>query len=213
MPVDVFIERGNKRVFAAALDWHGWCRSAKTEELALQSLADYAGRYARVLSSAGVKSPSLRPQFVVVERSTGTATTDFGAPGVAAAKERQAVPSARARRLSEQLEACWAYLDDVVRRAPAHLRKGPRGGGRDRDQMFDHVIGAECAYARKLGIKHKQPSIEDEDGIRALRRDLLEACRRTVNRVPVERGWYPRYAARRIAWHALDHAWEIEDRS
>ena len=24
--------------------------------------------------------------------------------------------------------------------------------------------------------------------------------------------WPPRYAARRIAWHALDHAWEIEDR-
>ena len=25
--------------------------------------------------------------------------------------------------------------------------------------------------------------------------------------------WPLRYAARRIAWHALDHAWEIEDRS
>jgi hypothetical protein len=30
---------------------------------------------------------------------------------------------------------------------------------------------------------------------------------------PVPKGWPPRYAARRIAWHALDHAWEIEDRS
>jgi hypothetical protein len=29
----------------------------------------------------------------------------------------------------------------------------------------------------------------------------------------VPKGWPPRYAARRIAWHALDHAWEIEDRS
>jgi hypothetical protein len=28
-----------------------------------------------------------------------------------------------------------------------------------------------------------------------------------------EKGWPPRYAARRIAWHALDHAWEIEDKS
>jgi hypothetical protein len=27
------------------------------------------------------------------------------------------------------------------------------------------------------------------------------------------KGWPARYAARRIAWHALDHAWEIEDRS
>jgi hypothetical protein len=29
----------------------------------------------------------------------------------------------------------------------------------------------------------------------------------------VANGWPPRYAAHRIAWHALDHAWEIEDRS
>jgi hypothetical protein len=28
-----------------------------------------------------------------------------------------------------------------------------------------------------------------------------------------DRRWPARYAARRIAWHALDHAWEIEDRS
>lgn len=27
------------------------------------------------------------------------------------------------------------------------------------------------------------------------------------------KGWPARYAARRIAWHVLDHAWEIEDRS
>jgi hypothetical protein len=25
--------------------------------------------------------------------------------------------------------------------------------------------------------------------------------------------WQPRYFVRRSAWHALDHAWEIEDRS
>ena len=28
-----------------------------------------------------------------------------------------------------------------------------------------------------------------------------------------DRKWPPRYAAARIAWHALDHAWEIEDRT
>jgi hypothetical protein len=213
MPVDVVIERGSKRVFASAIDWHGWCRSAKTEDTALQCLAEYAGRYAQVLASAGIKTPSPRPEFVVVERCAGTATTDFGAPAVAAAKERDAVPPTRARRLGEQLDACWSYLGHVVRTAPPNLRKGPRGGGRDRDKMFDHVIGAECAYARRLGIKHEQPAIDDEEGIGVLRRDLLEACCRPAGRVVVERGWNPRYAARRIAWHALDHAWEIEDRS
>src|SRR5438067_302187 len=27
-----------------------------------------------------------------------------------------------------------------------------------------------------------------------------------------DRGWPVRYAARRMAWHVLDHAWEMEDR-
>ena len=27
------------------------------------------------------------------------------------------------------------------------------------------------------------------------------------------KGWPQRYAVRRIAWHALDHVWEMEDRS
>ena len=30
---------------------------------------------------------------------------------------------------------------------------------------------------------------------------------------PLPGGWPVRYAARRIAWHVLDHAWEIEDKS
>jgi hypothetical protein len=30
---------------------------------------------------------------------------------------------------------------------------------------------------------------------------------------PVPKGWLPRYAARRIAWHVLDHAWEMQDRT
>ena len=29
----------------------------------------------------------------------------------------------------------------------------------------------------------------------------------------VPNGWTIRYAARRIAWHVLDHAWEMTDRT
>jgi len=29
----------------------------------------------------------------------------------------------------------------------------------------------------------------------------------------VEGGWTTRYAARRIAWHVLEHAWEMQDRA
>ena len=56
-----------------------------------------------------------------------------------------------------------------------------------------------------------------ESGRRLHVTTLLVASRRALRSAragaaPVERGWLPRYAARRFAWHAIDHAWEIEDR-
>jgi hypothetical protein len=105
-------------------------------------------------------------------------------------------------------------FDQVAAAAPAELRKGPRGGGRDRDKMVDHVLGAEAGYARKLGVKRPQPAIDDRAAIAALREALLEVLRAPSDgSPPVPKGWPPRYAARRIAWHVLDHAWEMQDRS
>jgi hypothetical protein len=50
--------------------------------------------------------------------------------------------------------------------------------------------------------------------VEALRAEVLEALRSARKGEPlVDNGWLPRYAARRFAWHAVDHAWEIEDRS
>jgi hypothetical protein len=105
-------------------------------------------------------------------------------------------------------------LDDVAATAPAVLRKGPRGGGRDRDKMLQHVIGSEAGYGRLLGVKHKEPVLGDTPAIAALRDDIVSVLRAARSGEPVrEKGWPPRYAARRIAWHALDHAWEMQDRS
>jgi hypothetical protein len=48
----------------------------------------------------------------------------------------------------------------------------------------------------------------------AMRETMLEVLRQPSDGSPLGgRRWPIRYAARRIAWHALDHAWEIEDRS
>ena len=44
MSTRVYFEVGSRKVFACALDWPGWCRSAKTEEGALDALADYYER-------------------------------------------------------------------------------------------------------------------------------------------------------------------------
>ena len=91
--------------------------------------------------------------------------------------------------------------------APAQLRKGPRGGGRDRDEIVDHVAAAELAYARKLGIRLGSD-------LAASRAAIVEVLATPSDGAPVgPKGWSPRYAARRIAWHVLDHAWEIEDKS
>jgi hypothetical protein len=211
----VGIELGSKRVFACALDWPGWCRSGKTEELALEALAAYAPRYAVVAEQAGTALPAgVGDSFEVVERLDGSGATDFGIPEKVTAADAAPLPAAEAERRSELVRAAWAVLDRVVAGAPAELRKGPRGGGRDRDKIVDHVLGAEAACARKLGIKHPQPAADDAAAIAALREDLVAVLRAPSDGTPpVPKGWPPRYAARRIAWHVLDHAWEIEDRS
>ena len=118
-------------------------------------------------------------------------------------------------RLASLVEACWTVLDRVVAGAPAELRKGPRGGGRDRDKIVDHVLGAEEAYARKIGLRLRQPALDDAKAVAAHRAALAEAVRTAAHgqRDKNEPGWPPRYAARRIGWHTMDHAWEIEDRS
>jgi hypothetical protein len=211
----VGIELGSKRVFACALDWPGWCRSGKTDELALEALAAYAPRYGVVTERAGIELPAgVADQFEVVERVKGSGATDFGVPHEVVDADRAAVPAKEAERRAELVAAAWAVFDQVAAGAPAELRKGPRGGGRDRDKIVDHVLGAEASYARHLGIKHPQPARDDRAAIEALRAEILGVLReRSDGAARTPKGWPPRYAARRIAWHVLDHAWEIEDRS
>ena len=198
--MDVYLEIGNKRVFACAVDWPGWCRSGRDEQQAIEALVAYAPRYAAVAEKASLKLPK-DLNVRIVERIAGNATTDFGAPGLVPAADKVKLTSSEVKRTVALLEAAWATLDEVVAGAPAALRKGPRGGGRDRDKIVEHVLDAENGYARAVGVKAK----EDE------RRQLLVEA---IGQLQTgERRWPPRYVARRTAWHALDHAWEIEDRS
>ena len=211
--VPVFIEVGSKRTFASAADWPGWCRTAKTEELALEALLAYVPRFEVVARHAGIAFPSAI-ELSVVEHLPGDATTDFGAPSTTAEAEREKLTAAKAKRQVALVRAAWAVLEEIAAGSPAELRKGPRGGGRDRDKMLDHVVGAECAYARKIGLKIKQPAFDDHDAVAAMREEIAAVLGSTSDGSPVvERGWTSRYAARRIAWHALDHAWEMQDRA
>src|SRR5260370_38795024 len=81
--IPVYLEIGEKRVFASALEWPGWTRSAKDEQGALESLAAYAPRYASVPKAAHVKfAVGAKPSLKVVERVKVNATTDFVAPTI-----------------------------------------------------------------------------------------------------------------------------------
>jgi len=213
----VYLEVGAKRSFAGAMDWPGWARSGRDEGAALDALLAYRDRYAAVAARATLPFPSVDPddEAEVMERLTGNATTDFGAVGVPTAADGLPMATAELDRQSRLLAAAWETLDAAAARAgDADLRTGPRGGGRDLERILAHVREAEVAYVSKLGAR--LPRSADL----ATQRDaILAALAATARGLPVdepskaERRWSPRFFVRRAAWHVLDHAWEIEDRS
>ncbi len=210
----VYIEIGAKRVFACSLEWPGLSRVAKTEEAALLALSSYADRYARVSARAGTGFDGGPDRgWDVVERvPTRSGGTDFGVPTTVLESDYVPVSKPEAARHAALLSASWEMFDEVVAGAPESLRKGPRGGGRDRDAIVDHVAAAEQVFASGVGFKLPVPGPGQRSVIEANRVAILDWCRSGEPRPTAPPGWPPRYAARRLLWHVLDHGWEIEDR-
>jgi hypothetical protein len=195
----VYLEEGKNSVFAVSLDWPGWCRRAKNSELAIEALEDYRERYAKIVSLS-FDPGTLR----VIGVLPGTTTTDFGAPDARGPWDGVALSSKELSRQLLILQDCWNYFDDVVDHAPATLRRGPRGGGRDRDEVVDHVREAERAYCSRAGFRVAPRTPWDQQ------RDVVMTTLRAETHAPK---WPAGYALRRCAWHIVDHAWEIEDKS
>jgi hypothetical protein len=217
---EVYLEIGAKRAFACAVDWPGWCRSGPDEPGALRALLEYGSRYAAVVRPArlGFSAPRRLEQIRVVERLAGNATTDFGAPGVIPSVDRAPVDEKDGARLEKVLRAGWQALDDARRRATGkELSRGPRGGGRELDAIIAHVIGADRGYLGGVGWKIR-PSAGQGDPLQQTRRAILDALHASARgEIPAvgPRGgarWPARYFARRVAWHTIAHAWEIERR-
>jgi hypothetical protein len=204
-------ETSPRKVFVWALDWPGWCRSGRDLGSAHEALLAAADRYALVAAGAGVEFPPVST-FEPVDRVEGGSGTAFGVPSVIIDDDRRAVNAAEAARLAALVASSWSVFDAVASAAPEILRKGPRGGGRDTSKIVAHVDEADGAYAREMGIKQKPPA--DRPAVEAMRTAMLDVLTRPSDGSPLaDRKWPQRYAARRIAWHALDHAWEIEDKS
>ena len=151
--LNVVVEVGVKRVFASAIDYPGWARSAKSPDAAIEALLHYRERYSVIASLAGEVLPDSL-EVTVVDELVGNATTDFGAPGIVSSLETKDLDPEQTARLDRLLAACRARFDEIASLAPAELRKGPRGGGRDTHAIVMHVDEAEAAYRRKKTWPH-----------------------------------------------------------
>ena len=183
----------------------------------------YGSRYANIVLG-------LRPAFHwpialrdlrVVERLTGDATTEFGAPSIAPSADARPMDAKELDRSLSVLRSCWSAFDRAAAAARGvELTKGPRGGGRELDAIVSHVVGAEASYVGKLGVK--RPRVEDDETADArddVRLVVLEALSRALTDGIPEVGprggkmWTPSFFVRRASWHVTDHLWEIQDRS
>jgi hypothetical protein len=213
--VRIVVEVGEKRTFASALEWPGWCRSGRNEAAAIEALFSYAPRYAAVVDGAveGFGLPS--GSFEIVERLPGSASTDFGAPGAKPSSDGEPVTASDLARLEAFLRAGWNVFDRAAEQTEGTtLSTGPRGGGRDLAKIRNHVLESDGAYLNRLGGRTGRDS--DHATLREAFIDALGARARGETPDVGPRGgerWSARFATRYAVWHTLDHTWEIEDRS
>jgi hypothetical protein len=219
MPVRTVIERGpkGKRSVAFSIDWPGWSRGAKTADLALETLESYRERYRAIASLAGMaREFEAAGPLKIVEERVGLGSTDFwGISFAPSAAEQDPMDEADFERGITLLRACWTFFDGVAARVSPEMRKGPRGGGRDRDRIISHVIRQESeSFASGVGLRIPEGGALTPDGLREYRKDYVEAMR-AYNAGAIEkrmRSWNLPFLIRHSAFHTLDHAWEMEDK-
>ena len=219
MPVRTVIQRGpkGKRAVAFSIDWPGWSRGAKSAELAVETLESYRERYRPVASLAGLaREFDAAGPLEIVEDMLGTPSTDFWAISFSpSTSEPEPMTEAELERGISLLQACWAFFDGVAARVSAEMRKGPRGGGRDRDRIIRHTIRTESEdFAKQVGIRLPEEAALTPDGLRKHREDYVAAMR-SYNAGKFERrmrSWTLPFLIRHSAYHTLDHAWEMEDK-
>jgi hypothetical protein len=212
----VMLEIGPKgrKVVAVAPDWPGLARGATTEQAALERLRAYIPRYAPVAQLAGMEAAFAAITDVnVIERYPGTGSTDFwGISFAFSSLDQQAMPGEELERELALMQAGWAFFDSVRSRVSAELRRGPRGGGRDRDRIVRHTFGTQLDWAKGIGVLTPLDAMLTTEGLNAHRSAYCEAIRALHAQGKMARKWPLRYLIRHTAFHTLDHAWEMEDK-
>ena len=218
MVVRTVIQRGpkEKKAAAFAIDWPGWSRGAKAPDAAVEMLETYRERYRPIARLAG-----LEPEFdragplEIVEDHVGVGSTDFWAISFAPSSFEQApMPNDELERKLALLEAAWRFFDDVAARVSPELERGPRGGGRNRDEIVRHVLGNERGdLARRIGVLSADDLLTPK-GVPAHRGEYVAAMRdyNADGKMARGRNWTIPLLLRHTAFHVLDHAWEMEDK-
>lgn len=214
----VLLEIGpkGKRVVASAMDWPGLERWGRTEDEAIERMLAYVPRYAPVADRV-----DLGPEFasrhtpVVVERTPGNTSTDWwGVAHVPSVIEADPLTDDELERRIGLMEATWACFDGAAEASDAPLTHGPRGGGRERDHILRHVYASERHnFWRKVGIREDDEVRLTPEELAGHRERFLAAIREYHAQGQPARRWPLRFLIRRTAQHAMDHAWELEDRT
>ena len=203
-----------KKVVAVAPDWPGLARGASTEETALERLRSYVPRYAPVTKLAGMEAAFASSTGVdVVEHYPGTGSTDFwGISFAFSSIDQQRMGDEALERDLTLMRACWTFFDAVRSRVSAELQKGPRRGGRDRDQIVRHIVANERDWAKGIGVHTPDSAMLTDEELNAHRAAYCQAIRDYHAQGKLAGKWPLRYLIRHTAFHTLDHAWEMEDK-
>lgn len=205
-----------KKHAAWAIDWPGLARGGKTEQAAVDTLDTYRTRYAPVARLAGLDA-----EFGAITGPgnvtpyPGVGSTDFWGISFAVSpfEEPPYTDGQELERHLALLQASWDYFDQVRGRVSAELRKGPRGGGRDRDRIVRHVVWCEMDWGKAIGLPRlPDEPVWDEAAVLPHREAYVAAIRgfAAEGRHAPKRNL--RYLVRHTAYHTLDHAWEMEDK-
>jgi hypothetical protein len=211
---EIVIERGKKKAVAYAPSWPGLSRGASSIDGALEKLASYADRYRGVAALARLSGefPST-PTFKIVEEVPGRGMTDFwGISFAPSTGEQGQMSEEECERKLAILRACWKYFDRVAARVSAELKKGPRGGGRDRDQIIRHIFANERDWAKMLALDLAEDAMLTAKGRAKHRNSYVRAIRQYNATGKSARSWRLQFLLRHTAYHVMDHAWEMEDK-
>jgi hypothetical protein len=160
-----------KKVVAVAPDWPGLERGGKSAEDAIEKLRSYIPRYAQVAKLAAMDAAfAAVKKFDIVEQYPGTGSTDFwGISFAFSSIDTQSMSGDELERELALMRACWVFFDTVRGRVSAEMKKGPRGGGRERDHIVRHTLSVEQDWAGGVGVQVPEGEMLTGEGLKAYR--------------------------------------------